>query len=172
MTRARLLLAIIAATLTGWGPYAVAEKPVTGIVIAGWLERIAFPGHDFLVKAKLDTGAKTSSIYAKDITRFERKNEPWVGFTLVMEDTRNRVHQLIMEEPLQRNVLIKNHDGDHDDRPVVELEICFNGYLHQAEFTLADRHQFHYPVLLGRRFLGGVAVIDSSETFTTQGKCP
>jgi len=172
MSPARLLPVIIAMTLIGWGSHAVAEKPVSGPVISGWLEKVTFPGHDFQVKAKLDTGAKTSSIHADEIVQFERDRDPWVGFTLVLKDTRNRVHQLIMEEPLQREVVIKNHDGNHDIRPIVTLEICFNGYLHQADFTLVDRRQFHYPVLLGRRFLSEIAVVDSSKSFTTQGKCP
>ncbi|RLA05378.1 MAG: hypothetical protein DRQ54_08180 [Gammaproteobacteria bacterium] len=172
MNSARQLVAICSLALISWSSLAADEKPLSGTVIAGWLERVTFPGHDFQIRAKLDTGAKTSSIHAIDITEFTRDGERWVSYTLPLEDIRHRLHKLIMENPIKRNVLIKNHDGNHDNRPIVTLEFCFNGQLHQADFSLTDRSQFHYPMLLGRRFLGGTAMVDASRTFTTQGKCP
>ena len=67
---------------------------------------------------------------------------------------------------------IKNSDGNHDRRSVVELEICFDGRKHVTEFTLADRSEYIYSVLLGREFMQGIAVVDPESTFLTQAVCP
>ena len=50
-------------------------------------------------------------------------------------------------------------------RPVVEMSFCINSHIYHAQFTLADRGNFNYPVLLGRRFLQHNVLIDPGETF-------
>src|SRR5690606_34437422 len=86
----------------------------------GWVETARiFPG-DMRIMAKLDTGALSSSINAHDITEFERNGRRWVRFTVV-----NRAgDRQTMELPLVRNVLIKEHGGEKDQRPVVKMGIC------------------------------------------------
>ena len=49
--------------------------------------------------------------------------------------------------------------------------MCFDGRTHQVHFSLADRGEFIYPVLFGRRFLNDVAVIDPDQTFLTGAGC-
>lgn len=167
------LLALI--LLSGFvvAPLAVADSSEqAGKVIAGWVESITFPDKELVVKAKLDSGAKTSSIFGVNVESFEKDGDPWVRFDLYLEDIRDEAHRIQMERPLTRWVKIKNHDGNHDRRMVVELEFCFDGRRHTTEFTLADRNEFIYDVLLGREFLKGVAVIDPEETFLTLAACP
>lgn len=149
----------------------LADSKPSGKVIAGWVELIAFGKEPALVKAKLDTGAKTSSIHAINVKKFKRDGENWVSFKLMLEDKDGKLHQIDMEAPRSRRVKIKNHDGVHDKRMVVELPLCFDGRNHIAEFTLADRSEYIYSVLLGREFLEGVAVVDSGATFLTLPKC-
>lgn len=160
-----LLLLLFSASI------AVADSTNPGKVIAGWVEKISFTENNLTVKAKLDTGAKTSSIFAKDIKKYKHEGQNWVDFTLVLEDKDEKTHKIPMSVPRSRGVLIKNHDGDHDRRIVVELPFCFDGRRHQAEFTLADRTEYIYPVLLGRTFLKEVAVVDPGATFLTQARC-
>ncbi len=161
---------------------ALADSTSPGKVIAGWVEKISLstPGQstgtsktdpEITVKAKLDTGAETSSIHAEDIKVFKRDNKYWVKFTLVLTDINEKTHHITMEKPRQHRVKIKNRDGDHDRRSIVELEMCFDGRTHTTLFSLANRSEFLYPVLLGRRFLEGVAVIDSQATFLTLAHC-
>jgi len=95
-----------------------------------------------------------------------------VRFDLLLTDENDKQHTIHMETPKARRVRIKNTDGDHDRRAVVELEICFDGRKHVTEFTLADRSEYIYDVLLGREFLQGVAVVDPENTFLTQASCP
>lgn len=143
-----------------------------GKVIAGWVEKISLGGQPLTLKAKLDTGAKTSSIHAINIEPFMHEGKRWVKFDLLLKDVDDEQHTLHMEKPRSRRVRIKNNDGEHDPRSVVELEICFDGRKHLAEFTLADRSEYIYDVLLGREFLQGIAVVDPESTFLTQANCP
>jgi len=151
--------------------YSQAEGETPGKVIAGWIERISIEGQPHLFKAKLDSGAKTSSIHAEDIELFKRDGDRWVRFTLMLDVGDGKPEPLVMEKSRERRVKIKEHDGDHSSRPVVEIDICFDGRSYPVEFTLADRSEFIYPVLLGRRFLAGVAVIDPDATYLIQERC-
>lgn len=152
-------------------PISFAESTTHGKVIAGWVEKISFEDSRFIIKAKLDTGAKTSSIYAKDIKKYKKEGEHWVDFTLVLKDENKEFHEIPMSAPRARRVRIKNHDGDHDRRVVVDIPFCFDGRLQEAEFTLADRSEYIYSVLLGRAFLKEIAVVDPDATFLTKSTC-
>lgn len=138
--------------------------------IAGWVERIRLLPSRALAVAKLDTGAKTSSIHAEDIERFERGGRNWVRYTLVLE-WKSKTERVPTESPLVRRVYIKDHQGQPDARPVVELEFCMDGRRHRAHFSLVDRGAFLYSVLLGREFLAGSFVVDPDATFLTGASC-
>jgi hypothetical protein len=139
--------------------------------IAGWLERIRIQPENVVALAKLDTGAKTSSIDAENIELFERGGQDWVRYTLVVKESKKTTLRLPRESPIVRNVLIKDHERGADARPVVELELCMDGRRHRARFSLVDRGAFLYSVLLGREFLAGSYVVDPELTFLTGADC-
>lgn len=139
--------------------------------IAGWVERVRIQPENVVALAKLDTGAKTSSIFAADIETFERGGQDWVRYTLVVKESSRTTHRLSRESPVVRNVLIKDHERGADARPVVELELCMDGRRHRARFSLVDRGAFLYSVLLGREFLAGSYVVDPELTFLTGADC-
>ncbi len=139
-----------------------------GKVIAGWVEKITLLDYgDKPIKAKLDSGAKTSSLHASKIEAFERDGEDWVRFTFEDKDG----EKAVFERPEVRGVKIKDLGGGFDRRHVVELDLCFDGRIHTTQFTLTDRSGFIYRVLLGRRFLAGVAVIDPESIYLTKDHC-
>lgn len=139
--------------------------------IAGWVERIVVLPSKRIALAKLDTGAKTSSIHAEEIERFERNGRPWVRYTLLLKESKQKVHRIPRESPLVRRVYIKDHVSQPDARPVVELEFCMDGRRHSAHFSLVDRSAFLYSVLLGRELLAGSFVVDPEQTFLTAATC-
>lgn len=165
-----LLITALALTATLFTTTAAAADDF-GKVVAGYVERVGLHPWDVQVKAKLDTGANTSSIYAVDVHRFKKDDEKWVRFTLVLEDYRDKVHRIETEAKVVRNIRIKDHNDPSSRRAVIALPMCFDGRLRDVEFSLANRKAFIYPVLLGRRFLSGVAVIDPEKTFLTQPAC-
>jgi len=135
-------------------------------VIMGWLESIFIRPWNLRLTAKLDTGAKTSSLHADSIEHFSKNGEDWVRFTLGDLEDKKQV-PIIVEKPLLRtvNIKCKSDDCQSSKRDVVLLALCKNGKEYQAEFNLVDRSNFNYPVLLGRAFLKDVALVDANETF-------
>ena len=150
----------------------MASSKTPGKVIAGWVEKVSiFEGVTIETKAKLDTGARTSSIHAENIERYKKDGDKWVRFVLVLKGTDDETHRVALEKPIQRNIRVKDHDDPASRRPIVELPLCFDGRLHTVEFSLADRSEFIYSVLIGRRFLNDIAVVDAGRTFLTKASC-
>jgi len=136
--------------------------------IMGWVERVEIFGSGLSMKAKLDTGAKTSSLDATEIEIFREDGKRWVRFVITDDDAQE---SFTLERPLERYVRIVRHSGEHQRRPVVMLEICLGSNLHDIEFSLIDRSNFIYPVLLGRSALQGQTLIDPDETYLTRPRC-
>ncbi len=138
-----------------------------GKKIVGWVEQVTISSGDLVIHAKLDTGAKTSSIDCDSITPFERNNKKWVRF----EVTNNKGKQIVLEQPVERIATIKRHFGKKHKRYVVRLALCLAGELKEAEVNLEDRSGFNYRMLIGRSFLKDSFIIDPSLTFTTKSDC-
>ncbi|MBF7730782.1 retropepsin-like aspartic peptidase RloA [Pseudomonas sp. N040] len=163
MNRKQCLLALLLAGLPATLP--AAEKTIYGLNEYALVADI-----NVEVAAKLDTGAKTASLSARDIQRFKRSGEPWVRFYLAIDDT----HQHPIEKPLARISKIKRRSGDIDPdesksytaRPVIELDICMGKTLQSVEVNLTDRSAFQYPLLIGSEALKSFsALVDPSLKF-------
>lgn len=129
-----------------------------GKLIVGETENVWLDSVNDVFPARIDTGATTSSLSAKDITVFERDGQRWVSFSLAHEGV---VEELTVETPLVRYVRIRQASADDTDRrPVVALTMHIGKLSEKTEFTLTDRSQMAYPVLLGREFLKDIAVVD------------
>lgn len=153
-------------------PAAVAT--IDGRDVVGWVEFVKFHQHDVIAKAKLDSGAMTSSLHAENIRYFDRDGERWVRFTYDKKARPPRHgmpgvprQKQVIEAPLKRVVKIKQHTVDYVERPVVELPLTLGAKQYTVEFTLTDRDAFIYPVLLGRRFLQTALIIDPARIHVT-----
>ena len=156
--------ALIGAAAAAFAAVAVAGEPD----IFGWAEPVILEETGYRLEAKLDTGADTSSLDAVDIRRYRRKGVSYVRFTVEDHDEGETMR---LERPLLRRVRIKQHDGDSQRRSVVSLTVCLGGYRREVEFSLIDRSQFDYPVLLGRSALDGIAIVDPSVTGLSEPDC-
>jgi hypothetical protein len=162
--------AIVAACLSfGFSLPAAADGPLDEeFEIFGWVEWVKLLDGELRLKAKLDTGAANSSLDATNIERFRKDGQRWVRFTVSDPDSDN---QLELEKPLVRNVRIIRHDGNHQRRPVIKMDICVGDRIREVEVNLIDRSNFIYPMLLGRSALEGFALIDSGQTFQNRPRC-
>lgn len=138
---------------------------LNGKVILGELEWVYFPIIDEHFKARIDSGATTSSISAKNIVKFERDGENWVRFELLHQVTDIEGREI--EAKIERTVRIRQSTSDITERRhVVKLSINLGDQLQQmAEFTLADRSDMDYPILLGREFLQDITLIEVGRTY-------
>lgn len=119
---------------------------------------IAFP-------ARIDTGASLCSLDASDIKHFERDGRPWVSFTIKnREDDTSHT----FERRERRNVLIKQHGREAIRRPMVMMRVRLGDTTLRREFTLTNRHNFRYQVLVGRNLLRGIALVDVAAVNTLQ----
>ena len=127
--------------------------------IIGETEVVYLPDFTVPFEARIDTGATTSSMDARDIRSFERDGRKWVSFRVI---ARNGGESRQYECPVVRTVRIKQHGGDSVERFCVMLTFRMGHLTLEREFTLADRSRFEYPVLVGRNILNGLAAVDPS----------
>lgn len=137
----------------------------------GRYENIGLPEIDQTLKAKMDTGAYTASLSAKDIELFSRDGEEWVRFRLATKDADGKVY----EHKLSRISKIKSRIDEEDEgdapelskRPVVDLELCLGDVKRTVEVNLVDRSHFNYPLLIGAKALREFkAAVNPAKRFT------
>ena len=137
----------------------------------GWIEKGVLMPYGVAVKMKLDTGALTSSLDARDLKHFKKDGKPWVRFNLVLTDANtDKVVRRSVERPVERSVTVRGAGG-MEQRPTVTMSVCVGDQVYKEWFTLRDRSKMIYPVLLGRRLLAELGPVDSSRTFTVQPTC-
>ena len=145
-------------------------KPVSikGLVTVGAVEHMTLPDANTVLKARIDTGALTSSIDARDIEFFEKEGRDWVRFQLA-----SSTGDLIsMQEPVTRFVRIKRHGEESERRPVITLNASIGDILAPTQFTLRSRENYEFPALIGARFLEKRALVDVSKEYTSDTKQP
>jgi len=136
--------------------------------ILGWVENVWLKDPGFKMRAKLDTGAETSSLHAVIVKKFRKGGKRWVRFEV--EDPASGERTTLVRERV-RTIGIIQHAGDNQTRPTVIMQICVAGRTLETEVSLIDRSQFNYPLLLGRNTLQGFALIDPGNTFLSNESC-
>ncbi|MFP4080441.1 MAG: ATP-dependent zinc protease [Ectothiorhodospira sp.] len=151
-------------------PQAMADEPPKEEHILGWVEWARLMPDDVRIKAKLDTGATTSSLNALDQETFERDGEEWIAFDILDPEDEDR--RIRLEREITRHVRIVRHSGDHQRRPVVEMELCLGGRRLREEVNLVDRTELTYQLLVGRNHMEDAILVDPGETFVGDTPCP
>lgn len=139
--------------------------------VIGWVEKALLLPGDLVMNAKMDTGALTSSLDAKNLTSFQRDGEDWVRFDVHAEDEQGQTKSQHFERAVTRVVTLRGAGGT-DERPVVKMQLCIGNQVYEEEFTLRDRGDMKYPLLIGRRTIGHLGFIDVTRQFTVDPKCP
>ncbi len=137
---------------------------IKGMRIIGEVEPVTIVKAGLTLPARIDTGATTSSLDARDIQKFERDGKKWVRFILLDRRSGKKVK---VEGRLTRTVEITRHGTDPQYRPVIKLKASLGKIELYREFSLTDRSAFTYPVLIGRNFLGGEFIVDVTRKNTT-----
>lgn len=135
--------------------------------VVGFTETVRIFPHDLEIRAKVDTGARTSSLHAQDIITFERGGRLWVRFHVTNRDNKT----VMFERPVVRNTKIKSLTGPAISRPVVIMGICIANIFRVTEVNLSDRTGFNFQLLVGRRFMRQALVVDPGRQFTRDPRC-
>ena len=117
-----------------------------------------------IIKARIDSGAKTSSIQAKNIKKIIRNGETWVIFDVCpIQD--NLSLNVSCESKVIDTRIIRSSTGESQKRYVINTNICIGQNIFEVELTLADRDGMEYRMLLGREALSDRFLVDSSKRF-------
>lgn len=113
------------------------------------------------VKAKVDTGAFRSSLHCEFIGAFAEDGETYLKIR-----TTDMSGEPISEEPMTVRQVgtarVRSSNGEQQERPIVLLDVIINGEHHSTEFTLSNREDLKFPILLGRKLLRNAFVVDVS----------
>jgi hypothetical protein len=145
------------------------EKP-TEFPMLGWREWVGLPelGID-QIKAKIDTGARSSALHVETLEPYQKGGENWLMFTVLPKQKRD---DLLIEchAAVKDRRLVSDSGGHKQFRYVIETQLNF-GVQHkiQAEITLTNRDSMRFRMLLGRTAMSSHFIIDPNASYL-QGK--
>jgi hypothetical protein len=148
----------------------MAKKRASGssssrLPVVGWREWVALPGLGIArIKAKVDTGARSSALHAVDQETVERDGRTFVRFS-VLPVQRSSRSQVRTEAPLVDRRPVRSSSGRSEVRPVVEVEVEMGGQRFSVEVTLTRRDQMGFRMLLGRTALRRRFLVDPGRSF-------
>ena len=128
----------------------------------GWREQVTLPDLKIQkIKAKVDTGAKTSSLHAGNKVFYKRGLNEFVKFQVRDGKQKN---ETCKAKILERRK-VKSSNGQSELRPVILTTVRLLGESWKTEVTLTDRSEMSFPMLLGRESIKGKFLVDTSGSF-------
>lgn len=136
------------------------------IITLGWREYVALPDLGLpAIRAKLDTGARTSALHAFRLERFRRKGAPWVRFWIHPLRKHREIEHQTEAEVVDRRV-VSDSGGHRQRRLVVVTRVGLGSDTWPVEVTLTNRDRMLFPMLLGRTAMEGRIMVDPSASYT------
>lgn len=138
------------------------KKPVTTL---GWREWVQLPGIGVgWVKAKVDTGARSSSLHAFNLQHFTRDGAKWVRFS-VHPWQESALDAVEVEAPVLDMRTVRSSSGESQRRPVIRAKIQLGTIVREIELTLTRRDAMGFRMLLGRQALRWGVVVSPSRSY-------
>ena len=151
--------------------YVVSPHSSSPPVVAGWREWVRLPGLGVgPVKAKLDTGARTSSLHAFDLEEHRRGGIPTVRFGVHPWQNSDE-DAVIVECPVHDRRSVRSSSGHTEERIVVLMHVVLLDRTMTAEVTLTNRDEMGFRMLIGREALRQGFIVDSARSFVG-GRAP
>jgi len=137
----------------------------SGLLPVGWREWLKLPdlGVD-CIKAKVDTGARTSALHAYFVEPFQNQGEEWVRFGIhpIQGDTDTVIE---CTWPVKDKRVVTDSGGHKEERYVIETTLVLGPLVWLAELTLTDRDSMKFRMLLGRTAMRGKLLVDPANSF-------
>ena len=138
--------------------------------VLGWREWVSLPalGID-KIKAKVDTGARTSALHAFDVRLDETSGTKLVKFSI---HPKQRNLDLVVEcqAPLLDEREVRDSGGHSEIRYVIETKIAIGTMVHTTEFTLTNRDTMGFRMLIGRTAIKGHYLVDPGKSYLMRNK--
>jgi hypothetical protein len=141
------------------------QQPAPDKVVVGWREWVALPQADVpWVKAKVDTGARSSSIHAFDLEAYAHDGAPWVRFSIHPWQRSDDDHVELSLPVLDRRD-VRSSNGQVEQRYAVALDVTLAGRTITTVMTLSNRDEMGFRMLIGREALERGFLVDSSLSY-------
>ncbi|MGG5507787.1 MULTISPECIES: 30S ribosomal protein S6--L-glutamate ligase [unclassified Myroides] len=116
------------------------------------------------IKARVDSGAKTSALHAVNISPFEKDGEKWVKFDVnpLQNNGKTIIH---CEAKIVDKRIVKSSSGSRESRYVIRTVLGLGEMSWEIELTLTNRDSMGYRMLLGREAMGGRILVDPEKNF-------
>ncbi|MFY7758590.1 MAG: RimK/LysX family protein, partial [Flavobacterium stagni] len=134
-------------------------------IILGSEEWCGFPGLGLpSIKARVDSGAKTSALHAINIMPFQKEGETWVKFDInpIQKNQKTIIH---CEAKLVDKRIVKSSSGYREQRFVIQTELKIGEDSWIAEVTLTNRDSMGFRMLLGREAMSGRILVDPEQKY-------
>ncbi len=136
----------------------------------GWREHVSLPDLKVkCIKVKVDTGAATSALHAEDIEVFEKSGKKKVRFT-VYSKQKSKKPKIVAEADFVEMRKIRSSTGHLTERPVIRTKLCLGQLIWEIEITLVNRDIMGFRMLLGRKALKKLFVVDPGRSFLQSEK--
>lgn len=140
------------------------RKTQRQLPLVGWREMVRLPAFgDAPIIAKVDTGAFTSALHATGIERFTRDHADWARFVLDLGEGEGRGPTC--EAPIVDQRAITSSNGVTEQRCIITAQIVIGEQVIDTQFSLADRSDMKFPILIGRTAIKGRFLVDSDRSF-------
>ncbi|KXX66751.1 alpha-L-glutamate ligase [Flammeovirga sp. SJP92] len=129
-------------------------------IVVGSEEWCSFPQVNIpAIKARVDSGAKTSALHAVNIVPFKKEGTPWVSFEVhpLQNDGKTTVH---CEAPIHDKRRVKSSSGNSEVRFVIKTVLAIADDTWEVQLTLTNRDSMGYRMLLGRQAMSGKMLVD------------
>ncbi len=139
--------------------------PKKNQITVGWREWVALPDLGIAtIKAKVDTGARSSALHAYGMERFKKGGESWIRFRVHPMQKNTRL-EVISEARVIDERRVKSSSGNVTLRPVVLTTLEWFDETREIELSLTRRDAMGFRLLLGREALRGRSVIDPGRSY-------
>jgi len=136
-----------------------------GPTVLGWRERLALPQLGIAqLKAKLDTGARSSALHVETLDSFLRDGAVWLRFTV--RAGRHPSDAMHCEAPALDRRVVTDTGGHRTERWFIRSEVLLAGKRFETDINLTDRRHMLFPMLLGRSALHGRFMVDPARAYT------
>ncbi len=142
------------------------------LIVTGWREWVRLPLLGIRrIKAKIDTGARTSALHAFHLETFDNNGEQWVRFKI--HPKQNRVNlEKICEARIKDQRVVSDSGGHKEQRYIIETDLVLAGRRWPAEISLTARDDMRFRMLLGRTAMAGRVMVNPARSFLTRKPRP
>lgn len=138
--------------------------------VIGWREWISLPDLEIgAIKAKVDSGARTSSLHAFDMEIYKKGKNQFVKFMIHPEQRSDKNEKQCKAKILEFRK-IKSSNGQTELRPVILTRVELLGEIWEVEMTLTNRDEMGFRMLLGRESIRKKFLIDTGKSFYSGNK--